>query len=150
MIVGLGSAHGDDQIGWRVAERLAARNADAPVSIRIGCSPGELLDWLDGVDHLIVCDACQGLGAPGAIRRWRWPDAQFAAIFGSGSHDLGLAEVLALADQLRRLPKEVMVWAAEGETPVPNAPLSSSGQMAVDRLVDEISQELGLKVASAN
>jgi hydrogenase maturation protease len=149
VIVGLGSAHGDDQIGWRVAERLAATIADESVLIRTACSPGELFDWLDGVDRLIVCDACQNMGTPGATRRLHWPNARLAVLRSSGSHDIGLADVLALADQLCRLPKEVIIWCAEGQSRAPNAPLSCNGQAAVERLVDEITQELYAQGAAA-
>ena len=153
LIVGLGSAHGDDQIGWRVAEHLAAMVDRLPytaaVSIRIACSPSELLDWLDGVDRLIVCDACQNVGAPGTILCLRWPNAQLATLYRSGSHDIGLVEVLALAERLCRLPKEVIIWCAQGETTTPGSSLSASGNVAVTCLVEKINQELGVPVRAA-
>jgi hydrogenase maturation protease len=170
LIVGLGSAHGDDQIGWRVAERLATlvdRNDNsaecgAPatgnkrelprptaVSIRIARSPSELLDWLDGIGRLIVCDACQNVGLPGASLRLCWPNAQLATLRSPGSHDIGLAGVLALAERLCRLPKEVIIWCAQGETTTPGSPLSASGHAAVTSLVEKVSQELGVPVRAA-
>jgi hydrogenase maturation protease len=149
LFVGLGSAYGDDQIGWRVAERLAASIEETAVSIRIARSPGDLLDWLEGVDRLIVCDACENVSLPGTILRLRWPNAQLATLCSSSSHDLGLADVLALAEQLCRLPKEVIIWCAQGETSIPGSALSASGQAAVTRLVDKISLELGVHVQAA-
>jgi hydrogenase maturation protease len=175
LIVGLGSAHGDDQIGWRVAERLAAiadRNDNlaelgapaagdkrellgdlpprtAAVSVRIARSPSELLDWLDGVDRLIVCDTCQNVGAPGTTFRLCWPNARLATLRSSGSHDIGLAEMLALAEQLYRLPKEVIIWCAQGEATTAGSSLSASGHVAVTCLVEKISQELGVPIRAA-
>lgn len=138
LVVGLGSAHGDDQIGWRVAEDLAALS----IPVRIARSPSELLDWLGGVERLVVCDACQNLGAPGDVLRLPWPDARLAALRSSGSHDMGLAEVLALAEQLGHLPKAVIIWCAQGEKRLPGSSLSPTGCAAVGRLVNEICREL--------
>lgn len=70
------------------------------------------------------------------------PNAQLAALHGPGSHDIGLVDVLALAAQLCRLPKEVIIGCAEGETSTPATPLSLAGLAAVARLADEISEML--------
>lgn len=159
LVVGLGSSHGDDQIGWRVAERLAASIADksdrsmrcstADVSIRIARSPSELLGWFDGIERLFVCDAGQNIGTAGATLRLRWPNNQLATLGCSGSHDMGLTEVLALAEQLCRLPKEVIIWCAQVDSTMPGSSLSASGCAAVSRLVGEIGQELSVIARAA-
>ena len=79
LIVGVGSSHGDDQFGWRVAEQLAERvKNDLGITIRLALSPTEILGWLEGSRRLIVCDACQNLGVPGRVHHWQWPDAALA------------------------------------------------------------------------
>ncbi|MFV2065944.1 MAG: hypothetical protein ACC645_03120 [Pirellulales bacterium] len=57
-IIGLGSPHGDDQAGWLAVDRLAQIDElDAqPIALRITT---DLLDYLDGCQHLILIDACQ-------------------------------------------------------------------------------------------
>jgi hydrogenase maturation protease len=142
LIFGLGSAHGDDQLGWLVAERLAAEVSHPGFAVRRGTSPCELLDLLDGLDRLIVCDACEPLGAPGTIHRWRWPDLPIARFHSSGSHDMSLVDALRLAEQLRVLPPIVTVAAAEMESAGSMAPLSTAMQVAVDRLVAGITEYL--------
>src|SRR5690349_18107797 len=112
LIVGLGSPHGDDQLGWRVAERLAALAAPRTL-VRTARSPGELLGWLDGVERLIICDACECLGLFGAVHCWHWPAPELSLVRSSGSHDLGIASALALADELGRLPGQVTIVAVE-------------------------------------
>ena len=133
LVVGLGSAHGDDQFGWQVVGHLAAEYADPSVSIRAARSPAELLDWLEGFERLIVCDACQGLGSPGAIRAWRWPDVPRDALRIAGTHDLGLAAALELAEQLRLLPAETLIWCVEIETPRPGEAISARVEAAAIR-----------------
>lgn len=134
LVVGLGSAHGDDQLGWQVVGHLAAAIADPSVSIRAARSPAELLDWLEGFERLIVCDACQGLGSPGAVRAWRWPDVPRGALRIAGTHDLGLADALALADRLRRLPAETIIYGVEAADCDPGSPPSEAITAAAFRL----------------
>ena len=100
LIVGFGSSHGDDQFGWRVAEQLSALAEHSSVTVRQARSPAEILGWLEGVERLIVCDACQDLGLPGRMHHWRWPDAALAELRFAGSHDLGVSAALGLADRL--------------------------------------------------
>lgn len=142
LIVGLGSAHGDDQVGWRVAESLATRANDVRASVRVARSPAELLGWLDGVERLIVCDACQNLGSPGTVHHWRWPHVPAESLRSSGSHDLGLAAVLTLADELHALPAELTVWGVEMSSCSPGSPLSPCVQAAVPRIVETIIREI--------
>ncbi|HVA44800.1 MAG TPA: hydrogenase maturation protease [Pirellulales bacterium] len=158
LIVGLGSPHGDDQIGWRVAERLAleresacgasglrgplAPQADCTITIRTASSPADLLDWLEGVERLIVCDACQAVGSPGTVHCWRWPEAPLGRLRSSGSHDLSLAEVLTLAEELRSLPGEVIIWAVESRTCQCGAAMSAEAATAVAQTSEEIGRSL--------
>lgn len=138
LVFGLGSGQGDDQLGWLVAERLAVAVSHAQATIRRALSPSELLDLRDGVDRVIVCDACHSLGAPGTIHRWHWPDVPVARLRSTGSHDLGLGEVLKLAEQLCLLPPEVIVYAAELASSAPLAPVLAATQATVNRLASEI------------
>jgi len=138
LVFGLGSARGDDQMGWMIVERLAAADLPADVTIRRGVSPSELLDVLNGFNRLILCDACESRSAPGTISRWHWPDVPFASLRAAGSHDLGLGDVLKLAEQLCVLPAEVIVYAAEIESAAPTACMSATARAAVDQLVAEI------------
>lgn len=76
LFVGLGSHHGDDQIGWLVADRLATeRDLPSSVAIRKAAIPLDLLDWLEGVDCLHVCDASQSAASSGKLQRWDWDNA---------------------------------------------------------------------------
>lgn len=138
LVFALGSAHGDDQLGWLVAERLAETLADDRVLIRAASSPDRLLDFLDGVVRLIVCDACQNIGARGDIHIWRWPDAPLRMLHGSSSHDLDLATVLALAEQLHRLPRNVMIVGVEGDDDRPGRPFLAVFEEAVSRAAETI------------
>jgi hydrogenase maturation protease len=130
LFVGIGSPHGDDQAGWTIAEGLLQDvDSSGDIIVRRASVPLDLIDWLDGIDCLHVCDACQGDAPPGTLHRWEYKAATpaasdrqreprgrecFASLRSTGSHDFGLIAVLELADRLGRLPSQVVVWCIEG------------------------------------
>ena len=116
LFVGVGSPHGDDQVGWHVADRLLAQ-APRGVEIRKAATPSQLLDWLAGVERLCVCDACEAAGdepASPTWYRWCWPTPQITSMRSSHSHMVGLPQVLDLARRLGTLPGEVVVYGVRG------------------------------------
>ena len=151
LIVGIGSPHGDDQIGWRVAEAL--RSAVSPaIEVREASTPSQLLDWLEGVDRLIVCDACQARrrapdGSAGdtlSVHRWQWPTLQVSTLRSAGSHSFGLPQVLQLAERLGRLPQEVIVFGVEGRQFEAFASRSPDVESLISNTVQVIAGELSV------
>lgn len=141
LAVGIGSPHGDDQIGWVVARELSAV-MPGEVDAKTARQPAELLDWLHDVEYLIVCDACQSGGAAGTLSRWTWPTDSLATHEYSGSHDLTLPFVLALAERLGKLPKRVTVWGFELGDASPGGPLSDAMRNALPQIVQTIADDL--------
>jgi hydrogenase maturation protease len=111
LVVGLGSHHGADCLGWLVARAL--KQLDSTVSIVEIASPGDLLDWMPPHGRLILCDGCQGAGEPGSVHRWRWPHIDLRRLKTSGTHDLSLADVLYLGESLGSVPNQVDLWGIE-------------------------------------
>jgi len=151
LLVGIGSPHGDDRAGWVVADALAgnvARNDELPANpsvarVRKVSTPVDLLDWLDGIQRLIVCDAVSGVGAPGTLHRWQWPDARLSQVRSAGSHDFGVAAALELAARIGRLPADVVVWGVEGAMVRPIDRLSPAVEKALPELIRQVQGELG-------
>jgi hypothetical protein len=56
LVVGIGSPHGDDRAGWRVADDVAAALRGA-ITTRKASVPHDLLDWCDGRGRLHLVDA---------------------------------------------------------------------------------------------
>ena len=155
LFVGIGSPHGDDQAGWVVADRLRKQgNSLRDVLVRRAVVPIDLLDWLDGVGHLHLCDACQNEAPSGTLHRWQWPAAAnersndawplegLGALRSTGSHDCGLGQTLLLAERLRRLPSEVTVWGIEGRHFEPHQLVSDEIQAALPAIVSTVLAEL--------
>ena len=154
LFVGIGSPHGDDRLGWEVADRLS-QNADlrGEFSFRQASIPTDLLDWLDGVACLHFCDACRTSSPPGALHRWEWDRSHLtpqdrtlpafsAGLRSAGTHAWGLMDVLSLANELARLPERVTIWGIEGLRFEPGQPMSPETIERLPGIVDTITESL--------
>ena len=158
LFVGIGSPHGDDQVGWLVAVRLQlAIGPTRDMLIKQAVVPTDVLDWLDGVEHLHLCDACQTGSPLGTLHCWEWPvTSQGCSTDGkrlreleaiqpahpSGSHDWPIAQTLRLAARLLILPPRVTIWGIEGCHFAPGGDPGPEIQASVAAVVDEIAASL--------
>jgi len=140
LIVGIGSPHGDDQLGWIVVDELEVRLRERSTpptwaprpwwETRRAAAPVDLLDWLPGPSRLILVDACESAGQAEPWRRLAGADIASAPTRAAAGHLLGLPTVLDLARNLQRLPDRVELWAIRGES---FGPGSSPSEQAVAR-----------------
>lgn len=139
LLVGIGSPHGDDQVGWLVVRHVAQRSGKRLVT-RCVQTPVELLALLDSrrVERLDLCDAVQCAAPTGTLFCWTWPEGQIAREQFSGSHDLSLSAVLELAEALGRLPPEVRVWGVAVDAMRSFAGVTPAVQAAVAEVSDRM------------
>jgi hydrogenase maturation protease len=135
LFVGIGSPHGDDQVGWLVIDELAHQNVG---ECRRAQTPLQLLDWLDGVDELVLCDGVRSALRIGQVECWAWPTPAIREVCFQGTHDLSLPATLELAETLGRLPPKVCIWGVQIGDAAPNAAISSD----IERRVPEIAQRI--------
>jgi hydrogenase maturation protease len=121
-VIGIGSPHGDDVAGWRVVEMLTSREELTTECDAIGA--GQLLDYLQGCQHVILIDACQSAQPPGTITRLEWPDARIPVQHWRSTHALSVGETLELAAELGRLPGRVVLFGIEISNCQPGAELN--------------------------
>ena len=91
-------------------------------------SPIQILDWMEGVDRLILCDACRGLGESGDVTTMALARRRTSDVSWSGTHDFSLTASLQLADRLDRLPPQVVIWTVEAAMGDPLDAMSSEVQ----------------------
>ncbi len=142
LFVGIGSPHGDDCVGWRVAQRISELGIKRLV-VRRAQSPADVLDWLDDVEALDVCDAVFSESPPGTLHCWPWPSAAIESALFCGTHDLSLPAGLALAERLGRLPRQVRIWGVAINEANQTAPVSPDVAAATPAIVSEIATALG-------
>jgi hydrogenase maturation protease len=110
-VIGIGSPHGDDQIGWRLIEELADLES-TDLSLCSVPTPIDMLERLGGCDVLIVVDACDVGKPPGSVVVREWP-ALLESEGHASSHGLGVDSVLRLAENLGRLPRRVILFGVQ-------------------------------------
>jgi hydrogenase maturation protease len=122
-VVGVGSPHGDDRVGWRLVEDLAELAGPGVEAVAVA-EPLGMLDHLDGCSALIVVDACRTGRAAGSAVILTWPEDRPEFEGSASTHGLNLAMVLQMADVLGHLPPSVLLFAVEVGACGPVADLS--------------------------
>ena len=116
-IIGIGSPHGVDQVGWLAIESL---KKDHALQTLIGNSvkyitldrPGmALLDQLNESDYTILIDAIQG-GIVGKVVEVQMENLANSQIEFS-THSAGVAEALAMGTVLNKLPVKLEIFGIE-------------------------------------
>jgi hydrogenase maturation protease len=140
LIVGLGSPHGDDQVGWLVIDEIAQLLAGS--ICRKAVAPSELLDWLGPCGCIEICDAIKSTDPIGTIKSWTWPAQELGGIAFVGTHDLSLVAMLHLAERIGRLPPSVRLWGVAISQTRPFEPASSDLLERVPRIARRVVKDI--------
>ncbi|MHB1188401.1 hydrogenase maturation protease [Thiobacillus sp.] len=143
-ILGIGSPSGDDQAGWMVIDALLASDVQHGVGVVIDKldRPGaNLISLFEGADWVILIDAMQSSGQPGAIRRFDqqdWP----AYSGGLSSHGFGVLDALTLARALGSLPSRLDLHGIEIGSANPGEQAGDDIEAAAQQLARCIAADL--------
>ncbi len=151
LVVGIGhDDRGDDAAGPLTVRLLARAWGDLlPPHVAVRTWRGDplgLIDAWSGIERLVLVDAVVSGAAPGTCRRYG-VDAPFATGAGASTHGVGLADALALARSLGRLPPTVEVWGIEAAEFTVGAPPSAAVATAAADLAARLAEALGRKGA---
>lgn len=125
---------GDDGVGLWVAERL--RQLGIAVFTCTGDATA-LLEAMGGADEVLVVDGAI-TGAPaGTICEWHDCSTEFQHS-SSTTHALGVAEGIALARVMGRLPRRLHVYSIEAKTCELGSEISLEVRRAADDLVHRV------------
>ena len=133
-VFGVGTEHGDDAAGPRVARRLAVGGTLPSGVEALPCRrPLELLDLLVGVDGAVLVDATRSGQPPGTVHEPGFDALGEAQALSS--HGLGVREALALADALGRTPPRLALIGIEAAA-VSGREMSPSVRAALPEAAD--------------
>ena len=147
LIIGIGSPHGDDRVGWEVIEQLQKQCPEqcaASLMLRKASVPHDILDWLcrDTKTHII--DACSTIeagvcryevfraevdGSCISLANSQAPtkiNVTFESLRSGSSHQLDLLTTLQLAAALGSLPLRLVLWTIPIVTTEKNADLNAA------------------------
>lgn len=155
LVVGIGSAAGDDALGpevaARVARELAGSDAGAPageVQVVAHVDPTELVELMDDRALVVIADATRSAGRAGMLVL-REVGAGHPGLIGwaggpASSHGWGLAEAVELARVLGRLPERVVVVGVTADRFEPGAALSAPVAHALPHAVEAVLSQVRL------
>ena len=136
-VIGIGSAHGDDQIGWYLIDQLEQRGVAETIQFEKVIAPAvSLLNSLQRYEKVILIDAGEiGLeaGEFSVIYDGRalLSDECNTADVQISSHHIGVTETWALAKQLGLTMPQVSLFVIQIQQTETMAPISAS---ILDRL----------------
>jgi len=144
-ILGLGNVLcSDDGVGVAAIHRLIEAHEPAPgVEFVDGGTLGlSLLDYFDRDVDLIVLDAVRTDAPPGTLVRFEGDDVEPAAAAQLSVHQVGVADLLAAARWLDRLPSRVILLGVVPETLALGSDRTAAVEAAIPALVAAVEAEL--------
>lgn len=145
LVLGLGNLlMGDDGFGPRVVELLEERHVwSETVRLVDGGTLGlDLLPQLEGVKQLLIIDAIDLGSAPGTLFRLKGDEVPRAFANKLSVHQMGLQDLLAVAELQGHLPAELVVWGAQAGTIELGLELTPAVATAVEEVALRVAEEL--------
>lgn len=145
LVLGIGNLiMTDDGIGVRVVQRLAASHRFPPgVAVVDGGTLGlDLLPMLEGIDRLLIVDAVETGGPPGTMARLAGEEIPLAFRTKLSPHQMGLQDLLAVADLQGNLPGEMVLWGVQPESVEVGMELTAAVAAREELLKEEVLTEL--------
>jgi hydrogenase maturation protease len=145
LILGLGNPLlGDEGIGVRVVEELKGLKLPDGVTVVEGGTAGlGLIGLMEGYQRVLIVDAADMGHPPGRVVRFTPLEAQFKTAEAPLSlHQIGLGEVLALAEALEVAPAELVIIGIQPSRIEGGVGLSPEVQGAIPQIIRIILDEL--------
>ena len=145
LVLGLGNAiMTDDGFGVEVIRPLSSRyHFRGEICLVDGGTLGlDLLPYLENVDSLLIIDALDMHVEPGRIFRLQGEDVPRAFASKLSVHQMGLQDLLAVAELQGHVPKRLVVWGVQPESIEIGTELTAVVKKTVDVVVEKILGEL--------
>lgn len=145
LVLGLGNAlMNDDALGVLAVERLQQeyRFPDGVKVVDGGTLGLDLLPFIEDADQLLIIDALEMKAEPGSVFRLEGEEVPRAFASKLSVHQMGLQDLLAVADLQGYAPRELVFWGVQPESIEMRMELSPSVAAAMDELIQSIVDEL--------
>lgn len=145
LVLGIGNAvMSDDGFGVRVIEELQ-RQFVFPSGVEIvdgGTLGLDLLPRFEGVEKLLVIDALEMAAAAGTVFRLAGEEVPRAFANKLSVHQMGVQDLLAVAELQGHLPAELVVWGVQSGSIEMSLELTPAVAAAVSTVVEAVAVEL--------
>ena len=140
----------DDAAGVLVVQALAEKfNFPEELTLLDGGTLGlDILPYLEGIDRLLVVDAVETGDPPGTLIRMTGDDIPLALATKVSPHQMGLKDLLLVADLQGYAPREMVLWGVQPGSIEMDIELSPEVAQSMGALQERVLEELenwGLK-----
>lgn len=145
LVLGIGNAvMGDDAFGVRVIDELQRRFVfPQGVELVDGGTLGlDLLPRFEGVDQLLVIDALEMEATTGTVFRLAGDEVPRAFANKLSVHQMGVQDLLAVAELQGHLPAELVVWGVQSGSIEMSMELTPAVARALPTVVEAVAVEL--------
>jgi len=145
LVLGLGnSIMTDDGFGVKVVNTLSSRyHFQGKIRLIDGGTLGlDLLPHLEDVEYLLIIDALDMRDKPGQLFRIEGEDVPRAFASKLSVHQMGLQDLLAVAELQGHVPTKLVVWGVQPECIEMGTDLTATVESAVEPVVQKILNEL--------
>ena len=145
LVLGLGNTiMTDDGFGVEVVTTLASRyHFHGPVQLLDGGTLGlDLLPYLEELEALLIVDALDMRAEPGRIFRLAGEDVPRAFASKLSVHQMGLQDLLAVAELQGHVPRNLVVWGVQPESIEMGTELTVTAAAAVEPVIAGVLKEL--------
>lgn len=147
LILGIGNLLlSDDGVGIHAVRLLQEKvNLDKAVQVVDGGTCGlDLMQYLEGVDRLIILDAAKPDHSPGKITRITGEKVPAYLSIKTSPHEIGLPELLFAAKLTDIYPREVVILCVEAASLESGVTLTPSIEERLPELIQQVHEEIGL------
>lgn len=145
LLLGIGNLlMNDDAAGVLVVQNLAAKFLfPEELTILDGGTLGlDILPYLEGIDRLLVVDAVETGEPTGTIVRMTGDDIPLALATKVSPHQMGLKDLLLVADLQGYAPREMVLWGVQPGSIEMDIELSPEVAVSVELLEEKVLHEL--------
>ena len=145
LVLGLGNTiMTDDGFGVKVVTTLSSRyQFQGPVQLLDGGTLGlDLLPYLEEIESLLIIDALDMRDEPGKIFRLEGDEVPRAFASKLSVHQMGLQDLLAVAELQGHVPRNLVVWGVQPECIEMSTELTATVAAAVEPVVVKVLEEL--------
>jgi len=151
LLLGIGNIlMNDDAAGVLVVQALAEKyEFPEELTLLDGGTLGlDILPYLEGIDRLLVVDAVETGDPPGTLIRMTGDDIPLALATKVSPHQMGLKDLLLVADLQGYAPREMVLWGVQPGSIEMDIELSPEVAGSMGALQERVLEELenwGLK-----
>jgi hydrogenase maturation protease len=145
LVLGLGNTiMTDDGFGVKVVTTLSSRyHFLGEAALLDGGTLGlDLLPYLEEIESLLIVDALDMRAEPGSIFRLQGKEVPRAFASKLSVHQMGLQDLLAVAELQGHVPRNLVVWGVQPECIEMGTELTATVTAAVEPVISSVLEEL--------